>query len=665
MIKIDRSRLLVVAVMLVSGYVSFSQTTIRLSDTGYQPARGQMHHLRDESNSMTFDHVLQEPFSSMEDVSKPPSFGFDRDAHWFRMEVTNDSPDESWILEIPYAPLDEINFYIQADSGWLHKVSGDIFPISERELAHRHPVFTFEIKQGQTKLIFLRIKTISSVQAPITFWATKTFHAANSNLQLINGLFYGAMFIMILYQLFLFFSTRDRITAYYVVSLISMANVVAFFQGYTFLYIYPSRPELNDSFAALTGPVFIVATSLLTRSFLSIKQFSKPLNYLMVTNAVVSVLVAILMVAFNRQISYKYHHFFVIIHCMIVLASAGFCLYKRYRPALYYLLAWASPLLAAVTFTMGNLGFVPGYLGTNYNGLIVGCVLQVLFIALAIGEKWNNLVKENEKAKELELKRGLEENERLEREVKLRTLEIQLQNEKLSELNRIKDKLFSVVSHDIKAPLTSLKLSLALAKIDKLNPEEFAAISTEIENHLDQTTNFIQNLLQWAKFQLQGETVKPTQLDLQNLIQETLDLLETEFRQKVITVHKEIHHSVYAYADPTMTRSVIRNLLTNAIKFTPAGGNITIAGKAENDEVIISVKDTGAGIPPAHQKSMFTLESLTTPGTQQETGTGLGLVLCKEFVEKNNGRIWFITEEGAGTTFYISLPEFKEEFKYV
>jgi signal transduction histidine kinase len=430
------------------------------------------------------------------------------------------------------------------------------------------------------------------------------------------------------------------------------------------LFLYPEHPGLNDDFAALSGPFFVLSSALLTRSFLNIRRFSPALDNLLIINTCINLVAGALMLFFMRQISYMYLHVFTLTHCLIVLVAAAYCLYRKFRPALYYLLAWITLLLAAVAFTMGNLGLAPGYLGVNYQGLMIGCVLQVLLISLALGERWNVLVKENQRAKELELKRGKEEKVRLEHEVKMRTLQIQQQKEKLEELNQIKDKLFSVVSHDIKAPLSSLKLSLALTKLNKLSQEEFRAVSTEIESHLDQTTNFIQNLLQWAKFQLRGEIVRPVRLDISAMIRETVGLLENDIRQKLITLQIDVRPDSFAYADRVMIESVLRNLLTNAIKFTPVGGTVTIGGKAEEPEIIISVADTGVGIAPENRAGIFTLESLTTPGTRQEAGTGLGLVLCKEFTEKNNGRIWFESEVGRGTTFSFALPEYKEEFHY-
>lgn len=636
---------------------------VSLTDSGTEQVLGRMDHLVDESDDLSLDQVRKMNFAPLPNVDKSPGFGFDRRTHWFRIRILNQSKESEWRMEIPYAPLDQIDLYILSDSGSLklHKTNGDIFRISKRDLPYRHPIFTFTIEPGQSRMLYLRVQTISSVQVPVVFWTPQTFQTASHRTQLINGLFYGAMLVMILYQLLLFLSIRDRSTGYYVLTLIAMANVIAFFQGYTFRFLHPELPGLNDDFAALSGPFFVVSSALLTRSFLNIRNFSPALDNLLIVNTCINIVAGALMLFFMRQISYMYLHLFTLTHCTLVLVSAAYCLYNKFRPALYYLLAWVTLLLAAVAFTLSNMGLAPAYLGVNYQGLMIGCVLQMLLISLALGERWNLLVKENQRAKELELRRGKEEKVRLEFEVKQRTLEIQKQNEKLEELNRIKDKLFSVVSHDIKAPLSSLKLSLALTKINKLSQDEFKEVSTEIESHLDQTTNFIQNLLQWAKFQLRGEVVKPVRLDIQAMIEETAGLLDNDMRQKLITLQKEIRSECVAYADQVMIQSVLRNLINNAVKFTPVGGTITLRTKCEDQKVIVSVSDTGVGISSENQSSIFTLESLTTPGTRQEAGTGLGLVLCKEFTEKNNGVIWFESEVGKGTTFSVALPEFLEE----
>ena len=156
------------------------------------------------------------------------------------------------------------------------------------------------------------------------------------------------------------------------------------------------------------------------------------------------VCVALAIAVLFRQISYEYHNYIIFLHCVLCLICAGYCLYKKYKPARYYLIAWFTVLMAAGIFTISSVGFMPGYLSTNYMGLMAGCILQMLFISFALGDRWSTLEKENQKAKEAELDPGASGKSELEEEVRLRTVEIQQQNLELEEVNHVKDKLLSV-----------------------------------------------------------------------------------------------------------------------------------------------------------------------------------------------------------------------------
>jgi signal transduction histidine kinase len=646
---------------LVFNFCAVSAQTLMLNDDGRVAVGGNLLYIRDERGTYSIDNIASAPMRSV-DPESGASFGFDRAPYWFRMEVTNASSLADWLIEINFSPLDKVEFYIQDEAGkWTRKISGDNFPIEERDEMHRHPVFKLTIPTSEQRTIYLRVETTSAVQVPIVFWTKDEFARVSAHLQWLNGLFYGAMLLMTLYQLFLFFSVRDRITLFYVFTLIAMTNTMSFFQGYNFLYFHPNHPELNAYFAILTGPFFIICSTLLTRTFLDLARFSRVLDRLLLANMMLDVVAMVMMLLFFQEVSYRYHHIFILSHCVLACISAAYCLVKQYKPARYYLIAWVAPFLGAATFTLSNLGYMSGELSMNYASVMIGSVLQIIFISFALGDRWATLEKENRLAKELELKRNQEENERLEKEVRLRTTEIQQQNQQLEEVNNIKDKLFSVVSHDIKGPLSSLHLTLSLAKSGAISESEFRQIAMELDTRLAQTTEFIDNLLQWAKLQMHGESFEPGCVDMVHVVAETVRLLEPECRQKNVTLVNNLSGSLEAYADINMVRSVIRNLLTNATKFTRNDGAITISAYRLNGKIVVSVADSGVGISKMSLDKIFTLATVSTDGTQREKGTGLGLLLCKEFVEKNGGKIWFETEEGEGTTFYFSLPLYAQE----
>lgn len=641
---------------LILNVCCLSAQTLTLSGDGRVVAGSQISYIRDTSKAYTITNIASAPMQAV-DPESLANFGFDREPYWFRVEVSNASSISIWLMEINFSPLDKVEFFIQNESGeWVHKVSGDTFPIEIRDEMHRHPVFEFTLPPGAQRTVYLRVETTSSVQVPIVFWTKDEFSQSSSHLQWLNGLFYGAMLLMTLYQLFLFLSVRDQITLFYVFTLIAMTNTMSFFQGYNFLYLHPSNPVLNDYFAILSGPFFIVCSTFLTRTFLDLARFSRILDRLLLANMLMDIVAMLMMLVFFRAISYKYHHIFILSHCILACISAAYCLVKQYKPARYYLMAWIAPFLGAATFTLSNLGVMSGELSMNYASVMIGCVLQTIFISFALGDRWATLEKENRLAKELELKRNQEENERLEKEVRLRTNEIQQQNQQLEEVNNVKDKLFSVVSHDIKGPLSSLHLTLSLAKSGAISEEEFRQIATELDTRLLQTTEFIDNLLQWAKLQMHGESFEPGCVELVHVVGEVVRLLEPECKQKNVRLINNLSGSFEAYADINMVRSILRNLLTNATKFTGNAGVITISAYSLNNKIVMSVADSGVGIPKRSIEKIFTLATVSTDGTHREKGTGLGLLLCKEFVEKNGGKIWFESKEGEGTTFYFSLP---------
>jgi two-component system, sensor histidine kinase LadS len=635
---------------IVSSVPLFSQT-LPLTSKGYFELGSNFSHLRDPGGSLTLEDVLKNSSFVKSGVT---NYGFDDAAHWFSFEVQNTTDQKDWLLEIPFSTLDQVDFYYRDKSGWKNKRTGDFFPISSRELRHPNPVFKFQLEKGEHQKFFLRIKTGSSVQVAGIVWSPDVFFKKSYDQQIFNGLFYGALAVMMFYQLFLFVSTRDKVSLYYVFTLLSMIHVVSYFQGYSFLYVYPDYPRLNHFMAIISGPFFLIFSTALTRAFLNLKKINQFLDSLLVMNAILDVGVALLMIFFEGMISYRYHHFAVLMHSFFALAAAAYSIYRKFKPALFYLLSWLTLLIAAFVFSLSNLGVFSANI-TNSTWLIIGCILQILFVSFALGSRWNILTRETQNAKEQELKRGQIEKERLEFLVQLRTNEIQRQNEELEEVGRVKDKLFSVVSHDIKGPLTSLQLALGLVKTNTISKEEFQELTIILETRFKQTTEFIENLLQWASIQLKGIKFEPMHVRLNEIVGNTLKLLDYEIKAKGVVIQNEIADDLMVNADVNMVRSVLRNLIVNGIKFTSKQGFITLRAHILKNEVIVSVSDTGIGIPEANRGKLFSLDSITTLGTQKEKGTGLGLLICKEFVEKNGGRIWFESEEGKGATFFFTL----------
>ncbi len=241
-------------------------------------------------------------------------------------------------------------------------------------------------------------------------------------------------------------------------------------------------------------------------------------------------------------------------------------------------------------------------------------------------------------------------------EINHQNIEISQQKLELEDLNNIKDKLFSIISHEFRSPLNSLKGTLALLKVGALNEQELNIISNELTDKINSTSIFLDNLLNWAKSQMQGISPKPINLDLKEIAEDNIDFLRSLAEKKKVRLECKIDPPLIARADSNMMHLVVRNLISNAIKFSMRGGHIQVMGEQKDDAILFSVKDNGIGMTKENQKLLFQIHSFTTRGTANERGTGLGLFISKNFVESNKGKIWVESEEGVGSTFFFSVP---------
>ncbi len=236
---------------------------------------------------------------------------------------------------------------------------------------------------------------------------------------------------------------------------------------------------------------------------------------------------------------------------------------------------------------------------------------------------------------------------------------IQLQNNELQAINASKDKFFSIISHDLRGPFSSIMglSNLLLQNLKTYNPEEAFIFVQSISVSSQKAYNLLENLLMWAKSQMGKIQYVPENLLLEELFAEAISFTENDAKAKNLTVVNKLRSSITFFADKNMISTVLRNLLSNSIKFTPKNGHVVINAMVQNNNIVVSVADTGVGMSSEKMDKLFKInEKVSTLGTEREPGTGLGLLLCKEFVEKHGGKIWLISEEGKGSDIKFSIP---------
>lgn len=231
--------------------------------------------------------------------------------------------------------------------------------------------------------------------------------------------------------------------------------------------------------------------------------------------------------------------------------------------------------------------------------------------------------------------------------------------DELKKLNATKDKFFSIIAHDLRGPFNGLLgfSDFLLNEVDTLEKEEIRQFASDINGSAHVLFDLLNNLLEWSRYQIEHSNPNPAKLNLSAEVNETLRILSRNIEEKFQNVTTDINDSIFVYADRHMFRSIVQNLTANAIKFTPEGGTIIISAVRCGGFAEISVIDRGTGMSEATLSRLFKLdETITSAGTNNEKGTGLGLVLCKEFIEKNGGTINVKSELNNGTQFTFTIP---------
>jgi signal transduction histidine kinase len=252
--------------------------------------------------------------------------------------------------------------------------------------------------------------------------------------------------------------------------------------------------------------------------------------------------------------------------------------------------------------------------------------------------------------------------------IEKRSRQLANRNKKLKTLNATKDKFFSIITHDLKSPYNAVLgfSEILMSKADKMDAQEIQRVIGIISHSAKLAVDLLTNLVVWSQSHTGRIDFMPEKLDVVSHINKTELLFIDVARQKNIEIFKKMPARAFTMADSEMLNIILRNLLSNAIKFTNAGGKVKLSVEKKEQELVISVADTGLGIEEANIKKLFRIdESYTTTGTNKEKGTGLGLLLCKEFIEKHGGRIWVESKthppSESGSIFFFTLPAIEEK----
>jgi two-component system, sensor histidine kinase and response regulator len=287
----------------------------------------------------------------------------------------------------------------------------------------------------------------------------------------------------------------------------------------------------------------------------------------------------------------------------------------------------------------------------NYLSAFFMVFITMYFIKYSVWEYEKSI---NEKNRELQ-QRNAEITARRD-ELGRQAAELKAKTNQLMELNHVKTKLFSIISHDLRTSVYSVKNIFDAIDKGYITGDEMMKMIPQASTELSNSMDLVNNLLGWARNQFNEIKVNPQTIDLVKLTESTIKLFAHQAQKKNIQLLNKIGMYVFAYADSDMISTVLRNLVSNAVKFTAEGGNVTVHTEPDGNYVRLIVSDNGVGMTDDALEQVFNNEYYTTLGTASEMGTGLGLMICRDFVQLNKGRLDVKSKPGEGTSFIVTLP---------
>ncbi|MCP3941394.1 MAG: response regulator [Desulfobacteraceae bacterium] len=615
------------------------------------PLEKHIDYYEDKKGQYSFKEISSNDFkNNFKKSSDTLNFGYSKSIIWIRLRLINPSPvQQTWLLELKNPLIDKITLFLPSNNQtYSRKISGDSVSFRHRDIKHRFMIYRLNLKGNENMLLYLRLQTSGPFSIPLTIYHPNSFQIKDHNEQTILGFFYGFMAVMVLYNFFIFLMVQDRAYLYYVLYITCVIISLLYFNGSGFEFFWPDNPEwqrYGNIFVTLT----FIFTNLFTKNFLNTKENCPRLNRLFPLFLVLWTLLTILIFFIVQSIITPMISALFAPNLIFLLIIAIVCLKQNVRSAYFYLIAWLFLIFGSILNIFLRFGFLPINFFTEYAQQI-GIALEVLLLSLGLGDRINTLKQDKYLAQKEMLKAQHTLNVELDSKVKERTLE-------LAEANSTKDKFFSIIAHDLRGPIGNL--SVVLNNIIGFNEIIDAELLRVLRRSSKNTYLLLEDLLTWAQNQKGQLDVNPINFTINESIEQATSILNNQASQKNIQFKINLsQEKLNIYADQSMIHTVVRNLISNAIKFTPKNGKITIFTSRFAKMLKVEIHDTGIGLSEEQIVKLFNIgeKNIILPGTIEEKGTGLGLILSKDFIEANQGQIKVESKKDGGSNFWFTIP---------
>jgi signal transduction histidine kinase len=591
-------------------------------------------------------------------TSEVPNLGLTRSVVWARFDLraAAGASARDWLLEVAWPVVDRVTLHVSdAAGGWSVQSAGDLLPFGSWPIAYRNPTFVVAVDPGAERRVYLRFAGEDTMLLPLTLWSRAAFVDKRLAESVTYGFYYGVLAILVLYNLVLLFTLRDRNYLNYVLLITAWALYHASLNGFTTQLLFPDSPWAARWSIHLSASLAFTFSAVFARSFLVTRKYAPVLDRVLLACTLSGALFLLWPLFGSVRSFIPISSAFALPGAALLLVAGLRSWRAGYRPARWYLITWTVAISALFVWALRGYGLLPSNFVTDRSFELV-VLSTAITLSLGLADRVNVLRSDLE-ASVREKGRLLDELQGLNRDLELR---IDERTAALEIANRHKSEFLANMSHELRTPLNAIigfSQLLEQRMFGELNAKQ-AGYVDDIHDSGRHLLSLINDILDLSKIEAGRMELEASYVDVPAAVENALTLVRERARHNGVELHCRVEDGAReVLADERKLKQVLVNLLSNAVKFTQPGGRVDVRVAPSLDSIEFAVSDTGIGIAPEDQQAIFDeFHQVGGDYTQRSEGTGLGLSLARRLVELHGGRIRVASERGKGSTFTFHIP---------